>query len=127
MDDRLDSVPSARSWLPKSLRPRSENKNGQQQDPNTATPDETTTLLPKPDDDEDPEREETFHYDERSRLQKVVSELWILLKASVPVILAYSLQNSLQTISVLIVGRLSPEALATAAFAYMVSKPVENM
>ncbi len=44
---------------------------------------------------------------------------WILLKTSVPVILAYTLQNSLQTISVLIVGRLSPEALATAAFAYM--------
>jgi len=44
---------------------------------------------------------------------------WILLKASVPVILAYTLQNSLQTVSVLVVGRLSPEALATAAFAYM--------
>ena len=29
------------------------------------------------------------------------------------------LQNSLQTLSVLIVGRLSPEALATAAFSYM--------
>jgi MATE family multidrug resistance protein len=37
----------------------------------------------------------------------------------VPVILAYTLQNSLQTFSVLIVGRLSPEALATAAFSYM--------
>lgn len=34
-------------------------------------------------------------------------------------ILAYTLQNSLQTFSVLIVGRLSPEALATAAFSYM--------
>jgi MATE family multidrug resistance protein len=33
--------------------------------------------------------------------------------------LAYTLQNSLQTFSVLIVGRLSPEALATAAFSYM--------
>lgn len=29
------------------------------------------------------------------------------------------LQNSLQTISVLVVGRLSPEALAAAAFSYM--------
>lgn len=33
--------------------------------------------------------------------------------------MAYTLQNSLQTVSVLIVGRLSPEALATAAFSYM--------
>jgi MATE family multidrug resistance protein len=35
------------------------------------------------------------------------------------VVVAYALQNSLQTVSVLIVGRLSPEALATAAFSYM--------
>jgi MATE family multidrug resistance protein len=34
------------------------------------------------------------------------------------VILAYTLQNSLQTISVLIVGRLGPEALAVSAFCY---------
>lgn len=46
-------------------------------------------------------------------------EMWHLTKASVPVILAYMLQNSLQTISILIVGRLSPEALATAAFSFM--------
>lgn len=45
--------------------------------------------------------------------------MWLLTKSSVPVMLAYMLQNSLQTISVLIVGRLSPEALATAAFSYM--------
>lgn len=42
-----------------------------------------------------------------------------LAKASIPVILAYMLQNSLQTISILIVGRLSSEALAASAFAYM--------
>ncbi|KAI0842443.1 MATE efflux family protein [Hypoxylon sp. FL0890] len=48
-----------------------------------------------------------------------LSEIWLLTKASIPVILAYTLQNSLQTVSVLIVGRLSPEALATAAFCYM--------
>jgi multidrug resistance protein, MATE family len=49
----------------------------------------------------------------------ILVEFWILFRGSIPVILAYALQNSLQTISVLIVGRLSPEALATAAFAYM--------
>lgn len=47
------------------------------------------------------------------------SEIWLLFKASIPVILAYILQNSLQTASVLVVARLSPEALATAAFSYM--------
>jgi multidrug resistance protein, MATE family len=49
----------------------------------------------------------------------VVREFWFLLKGSVPVIVAYALQNSLQTFSVLIVGRASPEDLATAAFSYM--------
>ncbi|KAG7292152.1 hypothetical protein NEMBOFW57_002187 [Staphylotrichum longicolle] len=46
-------------------------------------------------------------------------EMWFLIKASVPVILAYMLQNSLQTVSVLVAGRLSSEALAVAAFSYM--------
>jgi MATE family multidrug resistance protein len=49
----------------------------------------------------------------------IIKEFWILFRGSLPVILAYALQNSLQTISVVVVGRLSPEALATAAFAYM--------
>ncbi|KAB5515228.1 mate-domain-containing protein [Coniochaeta sp. 2T2.1] len=48
-----------------------------------------------------------------------LSEIWLLTRNALPVIVAYTLQNSLQTISVLIVGRLSPEALATAAFSYM--------
>lgn len=47
------------------------------------------------------------------------TEMWFLTKASIPIILAYMLQNSLQTVSILVVGRLSPEALATAAFSYM--------
>lgn len=49
----------------------------------------------------------------------VATEFWLLLRTSLPVILAYTLQNSLQTMSVVIVGRMSPEALATAAFSYM--------
>ncbi|UNI21327.1 ethionine resistance protein [Purpureocillium takamizusanense] len=48
-----------------------------------------------------------------------LQESWFLTKASVPVILAYMLQNSLQTVSVLVAGRLSSEALAVAAFSYM--------
>lgn len=49
----------------------------------------------------------------------VMREFWLLLKGSVPVILAYTLQMSIQTVSVLVVGRASPEDLATAAFSYM--------
>ncbi|KAK3903930.1 mate-domain-containing protein [Staphylotrichum tortipilum] len=55
----------------------------------------------------------------RSEHVEWLAEMWFLTKASVPVILAYMLQNSLQTVSVLLVGRLSSEALAVAAFSYM--------
>ncbi|KAK4216422.1 mate-domain-containing protein [Rhypophila decipiens] len=56
----------------------------------------------------------------RSEYVLWLDEMWFLTKAAVPVILAYILQNSLQTASVLIVGRLlSSEALAVAAFSYM--------
>ena len=54
-----------------------------------------------------------------SAVRKILDEFVLLLRTSIPVILAYSLQNSLQTFSVLIVGRTSPEDLATAAFSYM--------
>lgn len=74
------------------------------------TPTETTTLLPKPSPDND---------DNKSTFWLWLSEILYLLRSSIPVILAYTLQNSLQTLSVVIVGRLSPEALATAAFSYM--------
>ncbi|KAI0134471.1 MATE efflux family protein [Xylariales sp. AK1849] len=74
-------------------------------------PDETTSLLPKP--------TAVQLNDEPRWYKQWLSEIWHLTKASVPVIVAYTLQNSLQTVSVLIVGRLSPEALATAAFSYM--------
>ncbi|KAF5023082.1 hypothetical protein F66182_4839 [Fusarium sp. NRRL 66182] len=61
---------------------------------------------------------------QKPRIQRNDRSAWLdetvlLVKASIPVILAYMLQNSLQTVSVLMVGRLSPEALATAAFSYM--------
>lgn len=69
---------------------------------------ETAALLPKPDTD-------VRHHG----LTEWAAEIITLLKASIPVITAYTLQNSIQTGSVLIVGRLSPEALATAAFSYM--------
>ncbi|KAI1630650.1 MATE efflux family protein [Biscogniauxia mediterranea] len=75
-------------------------------------PDESSALLPKPPSAQ-PEDDRASCY------QQWLFEIWLLTKAAIPVILAYTLQNSLQTISILIVGRLSPEALATAAFSYM--------
>ena len=57
--------------------------------------------------------------DRKSRWRLVWDEYVLLFKASMPVIMAYALQNSLQTVSVVIVGRGTPHDLATAAFAYM--------
>lgn len=54
-----------------------------------------------------------------NNVREFLHELIGLFKSSIPVILAYALQNSLQTFSAMVVGRLDPEALATAAFSYM--------
>ncbi|EAU33954.1 conserved hypothetical protein [Aspergillus terreus NIH2624] len=78
-------------------------------------PTEYTSLLPKPTDHR--AYDDSDEYDTSQR--QWLAEFWILLKGSVPVILAYTLQNSLQTVSVLIVGRSSPENLATTAFSLM--------
>jgi MATE family multidrug resistance protein len=90
---------SPSSWLPRFL-----------QTGNDEAPSERISLLPKPTDSAPPEE---------SKLKAIMREFLLLLQMSVPVILAYTLQNSLQTISVLIVGRLSAEHLAAAAFSYM--------
>jgi len=112
MDDSNDS-----SWLPKFL--RSSNKST----PISTPPNERSALLPKPSDQapsSTASEGETFEFVENESPTKLwLHEFLLLLRGSVPVILAYTLQNSLQTFSVLIVGRLSPEALATAAFSYM--------
>ena len=79
--------------------------------------DERTHLLPKPSDEENGEYLDLDGKTPGWRL--ILDEFIILTKDSVPVILAYILQNSLQTISVVIVGQASPEDLASAAFAYM--------
>ncbi|CAG8168183.1 unnamed protein product [Penicillium nalgiovense] len=81
-------------------------------------PNEYTSLVSKPIDDGPPwndseEDESTFPR------ALILAEFWILLKDSIPVILAYTLQNSLQTVSVLIIGRSSPENLAASAFSQM--------
>ena len=111
---RDEGQPNAtmRSWILKFLRT---DPSG---DEHRSSPSERTSLLPKPD-DEEPYEGERPEEEQISRTQRVASEFWVLFKTSIPVILAYSLQNSLQTVSVLIVGRVSPEALAVAAFSYM--------
>ncbi|KAL2208500.1 MATE efflux family protein [Sarocladium strictum] len=76
-------------------------------------PDERTSLLSRR------SSASIEHTSEKPTLREWASEIFILLRSSVPIILAYALQNSLQTTSVIIAGRLSPEALATAAFSYM--------
>jgi multidrug resistance protein, MATE family len=114
-------VRPAKSFLPQAL--QSKPRSGSHDD--GGPPDERSSLLPKP--NGQPEsassQEEGEVYslanEEQSVYNLVLAEFWLLLKGSVPVILAYTLQNSLQTISVLIVGRTSPQDLATAAFSYM--------
>ncbi|KAF4984584.1 hypothetical protein FZEAL_261 [Fusarium zealandicum] len=80
-----------------------------QRDVLESLPDESTPLIPHP----------VASSSSHSGYSEWLTETIILVKASTPVILAYMLQNSLQTVSILVVGRLSPEALATAAFSYM--------
>lgn len=86
-------------------------------------PTEYTSLLPKPTDIDSSRHADgettVAGEDDVSNRRLIIAEFWQLLKGSIPVILAYTLQNSLQTASVLIVGRLSPEHLATSAFSLM--------
>lgn len=114
MEGRQGSISSANAWMPDSLRKTRTKSLGRL---DSQQPDEHSVLLPKPDD----EYEEDYDLEDggKTSTQLILHEFSVLLRGSIPVIVAYTLQNSLQTISVLIVGRLSPEALATAAFAYM--------
>jgi MATE family multidrug resistance protein len=81
-------------------------------------PSEYTSLLSKPIDDGPPWNDSEDNENPFSRAL-ILAEFWILLKDSIPVIIAYTLQNSLQTVSVLIIGRSSPENLAASAFSQM--------
>ncbi|KAF2636498.1 MATE efflux family protein [Massarina eburnea CBS 473.64] len=112
MDNRSNK-PRSKSWIPNIFkRPK--------KDEYPTHANERTALIPSP--QAEAFVGETYPLDDgepSSEFQLVVQEFWVLFKGSIPVVLAYALQNSLQTISVLIVGRLSPEALATAAFSYM--------
>ena len=88
---------------------------------------ERTSLLPKTQERTDNDEVCSSHgegelfdvYPKHGTVRAVLGEFWVLFRGSIPVILAYSLQNSFQTMSILIVGRASPENLSTAAFSYM--------
>lgn len=117
----MDETGPAPSWLPNFMRISKKRRDSA----DNGKPDETSSLIPKTnghaEEPEEPENGEIYDLleDQKSGWKGVLQEFKILLKGSIPVILAYTLQNSLQTISVVIVGRGSPEDLATAAFAYM--------
>lgn len=85
------------------------------------SPDEYTSLLPKPVDHDslESQHEEDGEATNASSRRLILLEFWLLLKGSVPVVLAYALQNSLQAVSIMIIGRSSPENLAAAAFSQM--------
>lgn len=117
----MGSSSFSRGWVPKSLRSSKTQKSSS----NEGDHNETTGLLPKSADGEDgangfgDEEIDNLEREGKPVTKQILLECQILLKSSVPVIIAYALQNSLQTISVIIVGRESPEDLATAAFSYM--------
>ena len=96
---------------------------GTQNADQNAESNERTSLLPSQyNQDEDDSRTQSIEETESGDVSKwrlIWTEFKILLAGSIPVIVAYTLQMSLQTISVAIVGRRSPNDLAAAAFAYM--------
>ncbi|KAI9829162.1 MAG: hypothetical protein M1832_000185 [Thelocarpon impressellum] len=126
----MADAPDKKGWLPRFLRQGESRQASAEGTPSSTPPrtppDEQTSLLPKQIRDENPiagseEEGEVYDLEDggKSKIKLVFTEFIVLLKNSIPVILAYTLQNSLQTFSVVIVGRLSPEDLATAAFSYM--------
>jgi MATE family multidrug resistance protein len=85
-------------------------------------PNEYTLLLPKPIDPEDTNQvDRVWRRDDGkvTRTKLLLTEFWKLTKSSVPVILAYTLQMSLQTATVVIIGHSSPMNLAVSAFSMM--------
>lgn len=115
MDSRQGEYAGARQWLPKWIR----SNDNTHKSPNE-NPDEQTSLLHNEvTNDAAIGETEEISSDSKTELQSIVQEFWILFRGSIPVILAYTLQNSLQTVSVLIVGRLGPDELAVSAFCYM--------
>lgn len=81
-------------------------------------PNEYTSLLSDPSSQSD-HKSSTGNARDKLCNNPLLSETWILFKGAVPVILAYMLQMSLQTATVIIAGRQSALDLATSAFSLM--------
>ncbi|EPS32403.1 hypothetical protein PDE_07363 [Penicillium oxalicum 114-2] len=92
-------------------------------DDDQTPPSEYTSLLPKPlPDPEDVLQGDNIGFEDDSnpiRLRQLLTEFWTLTINSVPVIVAYTLQMSLQTATVVIIGHSSPMNLAVSAFSMM--------
>jgi multidrug resistance protein, MATE family len=113
-----DSTDDLKSWLPKFL----QRKTPPEASPNATPPNERTSLLPKRSPTSSTtEAGEVYELEDEgiSKTKLWINEFLILVKGALPVILAYTLQSSLSATSILVVGRLSPQSLATAAFSYM--------
>ncbi|KIJ33203.1 hypothetical protein M422DRAFT_264926 [Sphaerobolus stellatus SS14] len=52
---------------------------------------------------------------------KFGSELWLLFRTTIPVMAAYTLQNSIQTATIIVTGRLGADELSAAAFTMMLA------
>ncbi|CAG9982340.1 unnamed protein product [Clonostachys byssicola] len=102
-NDHYYTTPSARSSE------RHENRNKHR-----GSEDEYSPLLPP---DAHPVKTSSFV----SAATPIAYELQALVRSSVPVISSYILQNSIQTISIIAVGRSMPHNLSAAAFTYMFS------
>lgn len=87
--------------------------------PDASPPDEFTYLISKSDESASDGARIWGTDFEHSWGKQALAELWILIKSSVPIILAYMLQMSLQTVTVIIVGHSSPLNLAASAFSFM--------
>lgn len=85
-------------------------------------PNEFSSLIPRPVGYETTRQRNNDGMNQMSRSPQAKGaflEFWILFKGAAPVILAYMLQMSLQTITVVVVGHSSPQNLAVAAFSMM--------
>ncbi|KAF5345123.1 hypothetical protein D9757_013876 [Collybiopsis confluens] len=68
-----------------------------------------------------PQEGDSPHTDDDIKAKSPVKFLFSLLVDSIPVILSYTLQNSIQTISIVITGRIGPHELSVAAFSLMLA------
>ena len=97
MEHREGETPNSDQWLPRVLRCSKDGKDVKDSTDSGTSPNERTTLLPKPDDGDEHVVGETYDLEDdgKSRVQRIASEFWILLQGSIPVILVRILRKNL--------------------------------